>query len=82
MDLNLCKQCDMKLNYYVSDQDSKLYLGCKVCGHKEEHTGTTCIYNNDYWILDIFRIFQTFWDPPEKVICFLGGLQSLPRNVV
>ena len=57
MDLNLCKQCDMKLNYYVSDQDSKLYLGCKVCGHKEEHTGTTCIYNNDYRI-DLSQIIN------------------------
>ena len=57
MDLNLCKQCDMKLNYYVSDEDSKLYLGCKVCGHKEEHTGTTCIYNNDYRI-DLSQIIN------------------------
>ena len=47
MDLNFCKQCDMKLDYYIDD-DSKLYLGCKVCGNKEEHTGTSCIYNNDY----------------------------------
>ena len=49
MDLNFCKQCDMKLDYYI-DSESKLYLGCKVCGNKEDHTGTSCIYNNDYEI--------------------------------
>ena len=50
MDLSFCNQCDMKLDFYVSDEDSKLYRGCKVCGNKVEHTGTTCIYNNDYEI--------------------------------
>ena len=56
MDLNFCKQCDMKLDFYIDD-DSKLYLGCKVCGNKEEHTGTSCIYNNDYEI-DLSQIIN------------------------
>ena len=50
MDLNFCEQCDMKMDFYISDEDSKLYLGCKVCGNKVEHKGTACIYNNDYKI--------------------------------
>ena len=57
MDLNFCEQCDMKLDYYVSDEDSKLYLGCKVCGYQKEHTGTSCIYNNDYRI-DLSQIIN------------------------
>ena len=58
MDFKFCKNCDMKLYYYVSEEgDSKLYLGCKGCGHKEEHTGTTCIYNNEYEI-DLSQIIN------------------------
>ena len=57
MDLKFCEQCDMKLDFYVSEEDSKLYLGCKVCGNKVEHTGTACIYNNDYEI-DLSQIIN------------------------
>ena len=57
MDLSFCNQCDMKLDFYVSDEDSKLYRGCKVCGNKVEHTGTTCIYNNDYEI-DLSKVIN------------------------
>ena len=55
MDINFCEQCDMKLDYYVDTEGSpdpapQLYLGCKACGFKKEHTGKACIYNNDYKI--------------------------------
>ena len=29
MDLSFCNQCDMKMDLYISEEDSKLYLGCK-----------------------------------------------------
>ena len=57
MDLSFCNQFDMKLDFYVSEEDSKLYLGCKVCCNKVEHTGTACIYNNDYEI-DLSKVIN------------------------
>jgi aspartate carbamoyltransferase regulatory subunit len=54
MEINFCEQCDMKLDFYVdsetTDGPDKLYLGCKACGFKKEHTDKACIYNNDYKI--------------------------------
>ena len=66
MDVNFCEKCDMKLDYYIEEQDEghesnsgepKLYLGCKVCGNKQEHQGDACIYNNDYKI-DLSQIIN------------------------
>jgi hypothetical protein len=56
MDINFCEQCDMKLDYYESD-DQTLYLGCKVCGFQKEHNETFCIYNNDYEV-DLSQIIN------------------------
>ena len=47
----------MKMNFYISEEDNKLYLGCKVCGHKKVHEEKACIYNNDYNI-DISQIIN------------------------
>jgi hypothetical protein len=61
MDINFCEQCDMKLDYYVESEtvegNPKLYLGCKACGFKKEHTESSCIYNNDYKI-DLSQIIN------------------------
>jgi hypothetical protein len=61
MDINFCEQCDMKLDYYVESETDegtpKLYLGCKACGFKKEHTESSCIYNNDYQI-DLSQIIN------------------------
>lgn len=58
MDLEFCGKCDMKMDFFTSDElDGKLYLGCKVCGNKKEHTKTACIYNNEYEI-DLSQIIN------------------------
>jgi DNA-directed RNA polymerase subunit M/transcription elongation factor TFIIS len=49
MEINFCKQCDNLLFIYSDEEDaSKLYLGCKACGFKEEYTEDKCVYNNEY----------------------------------
>ena len=57
MDINFCEKCDMKMNFYISDEDNKLYLGCKVCGYKKSHDDKASIYNNEYHI-DISQIIN------------------------
>jgi hypothetical protein len=57
MDINFCEQCDMKLDFYIDPETSKLYLGCKACGFNKEHTSKQCIYNNDYKI-DLSQIIN------------------------
>lgn len=59
MDIKFCENCDMKLDYYTDNEKTppQLYLGCKVCGFKEETNEKNCIYNNDYEI-DISQIIN------------------------
>ena len=47
MDIHFCKNCENTMCIY-SDQENKLYLGCKVCGEKEDYVGKKCIYSNAF----------------------------------
>jgi DNA-directed RNA polymerase subunit M/transcription elongation factor TFIIS len=47
MDIHFCKSCENTLFIY-SDDEHKLYLGCKVCGEKEEYNGKKCVYSNEF----------------------------------
>ena len=47
MDIHFCKNCENTMCIY-SDQENKLYLGCKVCGEKEDYLGKKCIYSNAF----------------------------------
>ena len=47
MDIHFCKGCE-NLLYIYSDESNNLYLGCKVCGNKEDYEGKKCIYSNQF----------------------------------
>ena len=47
MDINFCDNCDNIL-YIYSDEESNLYLGCKVCSLKKPYKNTQSIYNNEF----------------------------------
>ncbi len=47
MDIHFCKNCENTMSIY-SDQENNLYLGCKVCGEKENYKGKKCIYSNAF----------------------------------
>jgi DNA-directed RNA polymerase subunit M/transcription elongation factor TFIIS len=50
MEVNFCKCCDNLLYIYSNEENTSLYLGCKVCGNKEDHTDSKCIYSNEFSI--------------------------------
>jgi len=49
MDINFCDNCENIL-YIYSDEESNLYLGCKVCSLKKPYENTKSIYNNEFKI--------------------------------
>ena len=48
MDVHFCKGCENIMFIYSDKDNDNLYLGCKVCGEKEEYTGKKCIYSNEF----------------------------------
>jgi len=48
MDINFCNNCDNIMFVYSDETQTKLYLGCKVCGEKTEYTGEKSIYKNNF----------------------------------
>ena len=47
MDINFCKGCE-NIMFVYTDEENKLYLGCKVCGEKEDYVNNNCIYSNEF----------------------------------
>ena len=47
MDIHFCKGCENTMLIY-SDEENNLYLGCKVCGEKEDYLDKKCIYSNEF----------------------------------
>jgi len=47
MDINFCDGCENIL-YIYTDEENKLYLGCKVCGEKKDYVNNKSIYSNEF----------------------------------
>ena len=47
MDINFCDGCENIL-YIYTDEENKLYLGCKVCGEKKDYVNNKSNYSNEF----------------------------------
>ena len=59
METTFCNNCD-NLFYIYSDEDSKLYYGCRVCGNKQDFdTNQNMNVYENLMNIDSSRIFNT-----------------------
>ena len=59
MDINFCNSCNNIMFVYSDDSQTKLYLGCKVCGEKTEYTGEKSIYKNNSCLLKFIAFISS-----------------------
>lgn len=76
MDIHFCKGCDNLLFIY-SDSSSNLYLGCKVCGSKEDYIGEKCIYSNHFNYDKSETINQNKYLSFDNTIPYIEGNKNL-----
>ena len=92
MEVKFCKCCDNLLYIYSNEENTSLYLGCKVCGNKQDYSDSKCIYSNEF-SMDLSETINNsqflnigkktyfhFPDATKKKVYSKGGFKH-PSNV-